>query len=89
MPTTKAAMKALRQTKKNALRNKTIKNSLRDLIRRSRRSMTEKKLDEAKNLISQAIKAADKAVRAKIIKQNTASRLKSRLTKKLGAIMKK
>lgn len=89
MPIQKAAMKALRQAKKNALRNKTIRNVLRDLIKRSRRSIAEKKMDEAKSLVSQAIKAADKAVRAKILKQNTASRIKSNLAKKLGALIRK
>lgn len=89
MPIQKAAMKALRQAKKNALRNKFIKNSLRDLIRRGGRSITEKKVDEAKKLVAQAVKTADKAVRAKILKQNTASRLKSNLTRKLGALLKK
>lgn len=89
MPIQKAAMKALRQAKKNALKNKIIKDNLRNLIKLGRRSILEKKADEAKKLVTQAVKAADKAVRAKVIRQNTASRIKSNLAKKLNSLIKK
>ena len=89
MPIKQAAMKALRQAKKNALRNKTVKNKLRDLIKRGRKSLAEKKLDEAKNLLRDAVKTIDKAVKSKTLKQNTASRIKSRLAKQFREMTKK
>lgn len=89
MPIKKAAMKALRQAKKNVLRNKLVKNKLHDLIKRSKRSMAEKKLDETKNLLKEVVKTVDKAVKSKFLKQNTASRIKSRLAKSLREITKK
>ncbi len=89
MPIKKAAMKALRQTKKNAMRNKLVKETVNRLFKQSRRSLALKKMDEAKETIKKAVKAADKAVRAKILKQNTANRLKSRLMKELNSLAKK
>ncbi len=89
MPIKKAAMKALRKAEKNLRRNKIIKNSIQILIRRSERAIIEKKIEDAKNLIKLASKAVDKAVKSKIVKQNTASRLKSRLMARLRNIAKK
>lgn len=89
MPIKQAAMKALRQMKKNALRNRIVKNKIHDLIKRSQRSAAEKRLDEAKNLLKETVKMVDKAVKAKILKQNTASRIKSRLMKRLKEAIKK
>ncbi len=89
MPIKKAAMKALRQAKKNIMRNKLVKEKVRQLIRRSHRVIKENKLDEARNLLKETAKAVDKAVKSKILKQNTASRIKSRLAKKIKAITKK
>lgn len=89
MPIKKAAIKALNQAKKHALHNKVVKNALRELLKRSRRSLAEKKIDEAKELINKTIKTLDKAVKSKILKQNTASRLKSRLVKRFAELTKK
>lgn len=89
MPIKKAAIKALNQAKKNAFRNKMVKSALHGLLKRSRRSLAEHKVDEAKELINKTIKTLDKAVRSKILKQNTASRLKSRLAKRFAELTKK
>lgn len=89
MPIKKAAIKALNQAKKHALHNKMVKSALHELLKRSRRSIAEKKVDEAKKLIDKTIKTLDKAVRSKILKQNTASRLKSRMVKRFVELTKK
>lgn len=89
MPIKQAAIKALRQARAHAKRNLAVKSTINRLLKRSEKSIAQKKLDEARTLTREAAKALDKAVRSKIFKQNTASRIKSRLMKKLNSIVKK
>lgn len=86
MPIKKAAFKHLRQTKKRTLRNKKVKNNLRQLIKKSRKLIEAKKKDEAKEWVNKAVKALDKSAQSKIIKKNKASRLKSRLLRRLNKL---
>lgn len=78
MPIKKSAMKELRKSKKRALRNKQVLDSIKSLIKKSRKEI-EAGSDKAADLIKQTIKALDKAAQHKVIKKNTASRKKSRL----------
>lgn len=86
MPIKKAAFKALRQSKKHYLHNKKIKDNLKSLIKKSRKLIEAKKKDEAKEWVGKTIKALDKAAQKKIIKKNKASRLKSRLVRRLNKL---
>ncbi|MCJ7786862.1 30S ribosomal protein S20 [Patescibacteria group bacterium] len=43
--------------------------------------VSQKKIDEAKKLLPQVYKLLDKATKIRLIKKNTASRKKSRITK--------
>jgi len=43
--------------------------------------VSEKKIEEAKKLLAQVYKVLDKAAKTGLIKKNTASRKKSRITK--------
>ncbi len=88
MPIKKAAMKALRQTKKNAARNLKVLSNIKNLLKSSKKSFAEKKSDEAKQFVKQSIKSLDKAVKSKTLKQNTANRLKSKLMKRLNSLAK-
>ena len=81
MPITKSAKKALRQNIKRRARNLVYKKKMRDLIKRVRNLVSEKKNEEAKKLLPQIYKVLDKTAKVGIIKKNTASRKKSRLTK--------
>jgi len=83
MPITKSAKKALRQNVKRKKRNLRKKRKIKDLIKEVRNLVSQKKTEEAKKLLPQVYKAFDKAVKVGIIKKNTASRKKSRLTKLL------
>ena len=76
MPITKSAQKALRQTKKRTVRNRTWKTKLKNAIKKAEAQKT-------KESISYAFKIADKSVKAGIIKKNKASRIKSALSKLL------
>jgi len=81
MPITKSAKKALRQNKKRRARNIRRKRAFKDIIKTIRKLVLENKKEEAKKLLPKAYKAIDKAAKTGVIKKNTASRKKSRLTK--------
>ena len=87
MPIKKAAEKALRQAKKRTLRNQKVKESISFLRRSVRKAMDSKEVKSAQELAKAAIKAIDKAVQNKVLKKNTAARIKSRLVKKLNAVV--
>ncbi len=81
MPITKSAQKALRQNKKRKARNLVYKKKMKDLIKKVRGLVSEKKNEEAQKLLSQVYKILDKSAKIGLIKKNTASRKKSRITK--------
>jgi len=81
MPITKSAKKALRQSQKRRARNIQRKRKIKDLIKEVRNLVSQKKMEEAKKLLPQLYKALDKAAKTGVIKKNTASRKKSRVTK--------
>lgn len=84
MPITTSAKKALRQSERRRVRNLKQKRALKELVKNYRAAISGGKKDEAKKLLPSVYKALDKAAkRGKILKKNTASRLKSRLTKAL------
>ena len=81
MPIIKSAKKALRQSQKRRARNIQRKRKIKDLIKEVRNLVSQKKMEEAKKLLPQLYKALDKAAKTGVIKKNTASRKKSRVTK--------
>lgn len=83
MPITKSAQKAWRQSIKRRAKNADQKESLRNILKKARALVAQKKIGEAKKILPDAYKALDKAVKAGLIKKNTASRTKSRLAKSL------
>ncbi|MBI5071524.1 30S ribosomal protein S20 [Candidatus Falkowbacteria bacterium] len=89
MPIKKAGFKALRQSKKRTARNLKVKSDLKKIIKGSRKLLDDKKAEEAKKLILQSIKEIDRAISKGIIKKNTGARKKSRLMKRLNALIKK
>lgn len=80
MPNTKSAKKALRQSKKRQKLNISYKKRMRFLIKQIRNFIAKKELDKAQKLLPKTYKAIDKAAKRKIIKKQTASRKKSRLS---------
>ena len=81
MPITKSAKKALRQNEKRRVHNLGYKRKMKKLVKQVRTLVAEKKKEEAKKLLPQVYKTLDKTAKVGIIKKNTASRNKSRLTK--------
>ncbi len=85
MPITKSAKKALRQSIRRKARNLVYKKKIKNLIKKIGVLAQEKKIEEAKKLLPQVYKILDKAAKVNVIKKNTASRKKSRLTKLLNS----
>ena len=81
MPIIKSAKKAhrasLRKKVFNLRRSKTMKESIKNI----EKLLKDDKKKEAKEILPLAYKAIDKATKREIIKQNTASRKKSRLSR--------
>ncbi|MEK7608559.1 MAG: 30S ribosomal protein S20 [Patescibacteria group bacterium] len=79
MPITSSAKKALRQNARRKERNDARKDSYKSAVKTLRSSISLKKEEEIKKLLSAANKALDKAAKGNTIAKNKASRLKSRL----------
>jgi len=77
----KSAKKALRQSIKKRARNLIYINKIKSLVKEARLLVAQKKTKEAKDVLPQIYKIFDKAAKVGIIKKNTASRKKSRITK--------
>ncbi len=81
MPITKTAKKRLRQNEKRHILNLGYKRRMKRIVKEIRELISENKKKEAQKLLPKAYKIIDKAAKRGIIKENTASRKKSRLTK--------
>ncbi|MCX6714150.1 MAG: 30S ribosomal protein S20 [Candidatus Vogelbacteria bacterium] len=81
MPIIKSAKKALKSSARkkvfNDRRSKVMKSSIKDV----KKLVLDKQSAEARKKLSEAYQAIDKAAKRGIIKKNTASRKKSRLSK--------
>jgi small subunit ribosomal protein S20 len=78
---TKSAQKAYRQNLKRKAHNAKQKMAYKKLIKEYKKLVAAKELKKAEEKLPFVYKALDKAAKTNLIKKNTASRLKSRLTK--------
>lgn len=83
MPIKKASIKSMRQDKKRRIRNLRIASELKTKITKFETLLGEKNKEQAKSALDQLVSKLDKAKNKGIIRKNTASRKKSRLTKRL------
>ncbi len=74
-----SALKRARQTKKRTERNRDVRSRLRHSIRDLRKLAASKEPEKAAAQLPATVSLIDKAVKKGIIKENTASRAKSRL----------
>lgn len=81
MPITKSAKKALRQSLRRKVRNSQKMRKLKALLKEVKKLVSLKKIEGARELLPQVYKILDKAAKTGLIKKNTASRKKSRITK--------
>lgn len=80
MPITASAKKALRQSGERRAHNLRYLNRVRLLTKEIKKLIADAKSGDAKTLLPKLYKALDKAAKENVIKKNTASRQKSRLT---------
>lgn len=78
-----SALKRARQTKKRTERNRGARARLRHAIRDLRTTIA-KDPEKAKSLLPSTVSVIDKAVKRGLVKENTASRFKSRLAIRLA-----
>ena len=83
MPRIKSAKKALRQNEKRRLVNARRKVDLKKVLKEYKKLLDAKDKEKAKDALKLVYKKLDKATKVNLIKKNTASRMKSRLSKKL------
>lgn len=83
MPITKSAIKALRQSVRRHKRNVIRSDAYKKIIKDIKKLIAGGKVADAKKIIPQLYKTLDKAAKSHVIDKNKASRLKSRITKKL------
>lgn len=85
MPTTRAAAKDLRQSRRRAEANRLAKENLRYLIKRARTAAASQdaKLSE---YVAAAIRALDKAAQHGVIARGNADRRKSRISRLAAAV---
>lgn len=83
---TKSAKKANRQNIKRRAQNEDRKMVLKKALKNFKKLVLAKKADEAKAMLPKIYAVLDKTAKVHTIKKNTASRLKSRLTKMMARV---
>ena len=83
MPRTQSAKKALRQNLRRRARNLAKKDAYKNAVKRYKKLVGAKKVEDAKTQLSFVYKALDKAAKANVIHRNKASRLKAQLNRLL------
>ena len=86
MPVIKSAKKALRGSQRKRVFNSRRKRAMKDAVKIVKKLVVAKQKDGVGEKLSLAYKAIDKAVKRGVIKKNTASRKKSRLSKAIKNI---
>ena len=89
MPITKSTKKAVRKNIKRAIKNKKKLGEMKNLLKKVRILVFQKKIEEAKKILPQIYKILDKAAKNGLIKKNKADRLKSRATKNIAKNIQK
>ena len=81
MPITRNAKKALRVSERKQSGNVRTKKVLKEGVKSIEKLVTSKQWKDAKSSLSAAYSAIDKAAKKGVIKKNTASRKKARLSR--------
>ena len=84
MPNIKSAIKRVKVIDKKTAENNMIKTGVKTAIKNFENAVADGNKEEAKVLLSTAMKKIDQSCTKGVIKKNTASRKKSRLAKMLN-----
>jgi len=85
---TKSSQKRDRQNKKRRERNRVFRGRARTKEKKALTALKDENLEEAQELVPEAVKALDKAAAKGVIHDNNAARRKSRIMKRLSALEK-
>ncbi|RIW37603.1 30S ribosomal protein S20 [Bacillus salacetis] len=83
MPNIKSAIKRVKTNEAKNAQNATVKSSMRTAVKKAE-AAAQNNDDNAKALVSEAVKHLDKAAQKGLIHKNAADRSKSRLMKKVN-----
>ena len=86
MPRVKSAIKRVKTSEKSNLRNISYKSKIKTNIKKCQLALSEKNEEETLKYFKDSVSKLDKAVNKGIIPKGTASRYKSRLSKKLSVL---
>lgn len=86
MPKSTSAQRAARTSERKRARNRSIKSATKTYVAKAEKLIQGNDLDLAQAAVKEAISVLDKAAKKKVLHPNTASRRKSRLTKKLNKV---
>lgn len=86
MPNIKSAIKDLRKSARRKVFNIRTKKKFRSAVKETREFISAGDKEKAKSILPEAMKQLDKAAKRNVIHKNTASRLKSRLSKAINKI---
>jgi small subunit ribosomal protein S20 len=84
MANIKSAKKRIKTAEVRTLRNKMVKTSVKNSIKKYETALESGKLDDAKSALSEATHVIDKAAAKGVIHKNAAARKKSKLAVKLN-----
>ncbi|MDH5639800.1 MAG: 30S ribosomal protein S20 [Nitrospira sp.] len=82
----KSTIRGARQAERRHDRNRATLNTVKTIMKKVQSAVAEKKTDDAKTLLRDAVSAIGKAVSKGALKRNTASRRISRLTLSVNAL---
>ena len=82
----KSTIRRARQAERRYDRNRATMNAVKTVVKKVQSALAEKKTDDAKTSLREAVAAIGKAVSKGALKRNTASRRVSRLTLRVNAL---
>ncbi|MBC9785026.1 30S ribosomal protein S20 [Heliobacillus mobilis] len=85
MPNIKSAMKRVKIARERTLKNASARSALRTTLKRFEEALASANMDNARAALAKAVRALDKASAKGLIHKNTASRKKSRITKRFNS----
>lgn len=86
MPNSVSAKKRLRQSLSRRDRNRALRSSLRSQLRKLREAIASKDVSKSETEFKATVRRLDQVAAKKVIHPNTASRLKSRLSKAVKSL---
>jgi small subunit ribosomal protein S20 len=82
----RSALKRVRQARKRALRNRSVKSTIKTFTKKVEAAVKDRDAEAARELLKKAVSIIDKAARKGILHKNTAARKVSRLSRLVNSL---